>query len=191
MPGSQALLEQALPFWETALIEKGHRNNYPEKIELIDLPDPSKPGKWSDVNRQRIIRAKEEISRYAVIKNRIQNALKVTRRNEFSLALMNQLNELQVYPSRLLMLLEKFDRASSDPAKKDAKAAIEEYVRHFDDLRKNFEGVFSKTRILNNPDDYQLDQNVHHHLANGSNKSDWMYVYELEMNKKLNNWLTN
>ena len=29
------------------------------------------------------------------------------------------------------------------------------------------------------------------HLANGSNKSDWMHVYELAMNKKLNNWLTN
>ena len=36
----QDLLEQALVFWETALIEKGHRNNYPEKIDLIELPDP-------------------------------------------------------------------------------------------------------------------------------------------------------
>jgi hypothetical protein len=117
--------------------------------------------------------------------------MKVTRRNEFSLALMNQLNELQAYPSRLLLLLEKLDRASTDAAKKDAKAELTKYVSHFDEIRKDFEDVFSKTRILNNPGDYQLDQNVHEHLANGSNKSDWMYVYELEMNRKLNNWLTN
>ena len=187
----QDLMEQALAFWETALIEKGHRNNYPETIELIALPDPSNPGKWSEVNRQRISRAKEEMSRYEVIKNRIRNAVKVAKRNEFSLALMNQLNELQVYPSQLLLLLEKFDRASSDPAKKNAKDEVSNYVRRFDGLRKDFENTFSRTRMLNNPDDYLLDQNVHHHLANGSKKSDWMYVYELEMNKKLNNWLTN
>ena len=50
---------------------------------------------------------------------------------------------------------------------------------------------FQRRRILNNPDDYRLDQNVHHHLANASNKSDWMHVFELAMNKKINNWLTN
>jgi len=117
--------------------------------------------------------------------------MKVTRRNEYSLALLNQLNELQVYPSRLILLLEKFDKASTEASKKDAKTEITKYVKHFDELRKNFEDVFSKTRILNNPVDYQLDQNVHHHLANGSNKSDWMYVYELEMNRKLNDWFAN
>ena len=187
----QDLMEQALAFWETALIEKGHRNNYPEKIDLIDLPDPANPGKWSEVYRQRINRAKEETARYEVIRKRIQNAVKVTRRNEYSLDLMNQINDLQIYPSRLLLLLEKYDRTSTGSAKGNVKEEIRKYVRHFDELRRNFEDTFSKTRILNNPDDYLLDQNVHHHLANGSNRSDWMYVYELEMNRKLNNWLTN
>ena len=55
--------------------------------------------------------------------------------------------------------------------------------------KPHFENVFSMTRILNNPADYILDQNVHEHLANGSNRSDWMYVYELAMNSKINNWL--
>jgi hexosaminidase len=187
----QDLLEQALVFWETAVLEKGHRNNYPEKIELINLPDPGSGGKWSEVYAQRINRAKEERSRYELIKTRIQHAMKVSRRNEFSLALMNQINELQAYPSGLLLLMEKYDRASSGSAKQDLKEQIKNYVNHFDVLKKNFEDTFSKTRILNNPDDYLLDQNVHEHLANGSNKSDWMYIYELAMNKKLNNWLTN
>ena len=187
----QDLMEQALVFWETALIEKGHRNNYPEKIELIDLPNPASAGKWSEVYGKRINRAKEERSRYELIKNRIQHAMKVARRNEYSLALMNQINELQAYPSGLLLLLEKYDRASPASSKQEVKGQIKNYVNHFDELKKNFEDTFSKTRILNNPDDYLLDQNVHEHLANGSNKSDWMHIYELAMNKKLNNWLTN
>ena len=142
----QDLMEQALVFWETALIEKGHRNNYPEKIDLIALPDPGNIGKWSEVYGQRINRAREETSRYGLIKNRIQNAMKVARRNEYSLTLMNQINELQVYPSRLLLLLEKYDKASSPAAKKEIKEQIKNYVIQFDGIRKNFEDTFSKTQ---------------------------------------------
>ncbi len=42
------------------------------------------------------------------------------------------------------------------------------------------------TRILNNPADYIPDQNHHAHLANGTINNDWMYVYELAMNQKIN-----
>jgi len=56
-------------------------------------------------------------------------------------------------------------------------------------VRKNFENVYSMTRILNNPDDYVLDQNHHEHLANGTKNDDWMFVYELAMNKKIGEWL--
>ena len=116
--------------------------------------------------------------------------MKVARRNEYSLVLMSQINELQIYPSNLLLLLEKYDQASSG-VKQDITEQIKNYTNHFNELRKNFEDVFSMTRILNNPADYMLDQNVHEHLANGSNSSDWMYIYELAMNSKINNWLAN
>ena len=43
--------------------------------------------------------------------------------------------------------------------------------------------------LLINPPDYVTDQNQHHHLANGTNNSDWMFVYELAMNKKITGWL--
>jgi hypothetical protein len=36
------------------------------------------------------------------------------------------------------------------------------------------------------------NQNQHRNtLANGTNNSDWMYFYELAMNKKINDWLAN
>jgi hexosaminidase len=34
-----------------------------------------------------------------------------------------------------------------------------------------------------------LDQNHHEHLANGTKNDDWMFVYELAMNKKIGEWL--
>jgi hypothetical protein len=61
---------------------------------------------------------------------------------------------------------------------------------YFEQLRKNFEDVFSKTRILNNPAGYLHDQNQHGHLANGTINNDWMFVYELAMNARLKKWLT-
>ncbi len=98
-------LEKALGFWETALIEKGHRTNYPQHIDLIGLPDPAKPGLWASKYHERISRAKEEVANYDRIKQRIERAEKLARRNSYSLALMHEINQLQIYPSRLLLLL--------------------------------------------------------------------------------------
>jgi hypothetical protein len=82
------------------------------------------------------------------------------------------------------LLLEKFDKASS-ASKPIAKQAIRRYVDSFSTIRQNFETVFSETRFLTNPADYTLDQNHNKHLANGTVNSDWMYLYELPMNKKI------
>ena len=54
-----------------------------------------------------------------------------------------------------------------------------------DELRKRLETVYAETRILGNPEGYQLDSNYHKHLANGTNNTDWMFRYELAMNEKI------
>jgi hypothetical protein len=86
---------------------------------------------------------------------------------------------------RRYLMLEKYDNASDKLAVKDD---IKRYVTNFNTLRNNYEEVFSKTRIMANPAEYILDENQHRHLANGTNNSDWMYVYELAMNSKINDW---
>ena len=45
----QDLLEQSMTFWETALIDKGSRENYPLHIDPLDLPDADAPGRWSKI----------------------------------------------------------------------------------------------------------------------------------------------
>lgn len=182
----QDSLEKALVFWETALIDKGHRNNYPRTIDLIELPAQKNSG-WNEKYKEKVTRAKEEVLRYQEIKSRLAKATALTRRNAYSLAIMNAINELQIYPSRLLLFFEKYDNASSEADKRAAKENIKKYVNNFGQIRNNYEQVFSKTRIMANPPDYIPDQNHHDHLANGNN-SDWMYVYELAMNSKIKDW---
>jgi hypothetical protein len=183
----QDLMEQALSFWDKALTNKGNRNSYPTKMDLIDLPDHAKPGEWTKKYSQKISGAKEEIARYAVIKSRITKAQQLARRNEYSLALMKQMNELQVYPSRLIILLAEYDKETSPEGRQKAQKMVQEHVAGFEKIRKNYDEVFFKTR-LPNPPDYQLDSNGHHHLAAGSVNSDWMHVMELGINAKVNGW---
>ncbi len=182
-------LEKALEFWETALISKGERDTYPRSIDLTALPDATQPGKWNVDFKVKLDRAREEIKRYQLIRDQLNRAIQLARRNTYTLSLLYQINELQSYPAKLLLLLEKYDEASSMSNRKSAKKELKKFATDFGEIRKNYENVFSKTRILANPDNYIPDQNQHHHLANGTNNDDWMFVYELSMNKKINDWL--
>lgn len=177
----QDQLEQALNFWDIALLNKGRRTHYFMNTEMISLPDQNKPGEWSEKYKERIAKAKFETERYLQIKEKIAKASKLARRNFYSLSLMNQINELQIYPSRLLLLLDQYDK-SSGAAKIKAKTTLLTYVDSFDTIRKAYEDVFSETRFLKNPDGYILDQNLDFMLANGTNNSDWMHLYELKLN---------
>ena len=184
----QNTLEKALVFWETAFLEKGHRYNYPDSIFLITLPDASEAGTWNRKYAARIVTAKEEAARYEDIRTIIVKAKRLARRNDYSLHLFGQINELQVYPSRLLLKIAAYDSSSSASLKKTIRKEIDEMVKNFALTRKAFEDVYAATRFISNPPGYVMDQNGHHHLANGTFNSDWMYVYELAMNKKLAGW---
>ena len=181
-------LEKALPFWETSLVNKSRRSSYPQNIDLIDLPNPLKSGEWSETNKQRIEQANFEILRYKNIMQKIDYCFKNAMRNRYSLSVMKQINELQIYPSKLLLLLDRYDKETNLSDKENIRKEVQQYITcGFKVLRQQFEEVYSETRFLKNPDDYKLDQI--HHLANGTNNSDWMFVFELAMNEKIKKWL--
>jgi hypothetical protein len=181
----QDLLEQSMTFWETALINKGSRENYPQAIDELDLPDAKDAGTWSQKNVKKLAEARKEITRYNEVKQKIAASIKAASRNKYSLEIFNALNELQIYPSKLLLKLEQYDKAKSPSAKKQAAQDVKDFAESFGDIRKSYEDVATRTRVLQNPPDYLADQNHHHHLANGTNNSDWMYVYELALNKTI------
>lgn len=185
----QDLLEEALNFWDTAFMVSSHRRHYPYNLKLIELPNKDRVGEWSKKNAKRIERAAMEAERYPTIKNLIVDNRRLATKNFFSLQLLNQINELQVYSSKLLLLLNKYDLTGL-PAEKDKyKQLIQQLINAFPEYRKNYEIVFSKTRFLANPPGYILDQNNDPMLANGTNNSDWMYVVELQMNNLVTQWI--
>jgi hypothetical protein len=179
------VLERGADFWETALINSGDRYNYPKKIDTLDLPDPNSSGGWSSKEAKRLTDARTEIKRYDSVKQMIDRAMSVAKRNQYALQLFGSINELEMYPAQLLLLIEKYDLAKDPQQKEKAKKAIGDYAAGFDNIRKKYESIFKRSRVLHNPSDYLPDQNHHAHLANGTNTSDWMYVYELAMNEKI------
>jgi len=185
----QDLLEDVLPFWETAFLQEGDRNNYHKDFKLIETPDPQTPGTWIAKYKTKLQQAAKTLKEYNVISYKIKNAMQLARRNKYALEILKEVNELQVYPAKLLLLLEEYDRS---PVKNKARAIqqITDLMESFKILRMEFEKTYGQTRIMGNPEGYQLDSNFHEHLANGTNNTDWMFLYELPVNKQIDEWLT-
>lgn len=184
----QDMLEQAMPFWEKALIAKGDRENYHKTFELIALPDPEKTGAWSAANKEKLEGARNAVTQYNDIRDRLKKTMTVSRRNQYTIDVMSQINELQVYSAKLILLLGEYDKADKQN-KKIVVEKIAAFVKEFKMIRTRMEKVYANTRILGNPEGYQLDSNFHDHLANGTTNTDWMFMYELPMNEKIVQWL--
>lgn len=184
----QDLLEEATPFWETAFLQQGDRENYHKNFTLIDLPNFEKQGGWSKVYSDKLSKATSATTKHKAIAEQIKKARELTSRNQYSLSLFAVINELETYTANLLLLLQAYDEAPGE-IKNNKTELIKKLVAQFPDIRNRFEEAYSKTRIMGNPEGYQLDSNFHEHLANGTNSTDWMFRYELAMNLKINDWL--
>ena len=56
-------------------------------------------------------------------------------------------------------------------------------------VKDRFEETYSKTRIINKPQNYILDQDHHNHLANQMLSFNWQFTAELMMFEKISNQL--
>ena len=98
--------------------------------------------------------------------------------NLYLLEIYSQVNELTKFSSNAILKLEKVDLDS------DLKH-IEDIENEFNIMRNKFENIYSKTRILNKPKDYVLDQDHHHHPANQTLNFDWQFLSEIMLLKKI------
>jgi len=185
----QNILENAVSIWDTAFIVHGDRENYHKSFQLVDLPDKLKNGQWSLLYKDRLAQAEKAVSMYNTIKQRIAESLILARRNRYNLEVLEEINELQAYSSKLLLLLKQYDDATSLASKKLLLRRIDDYENQFPVIRSHLEKVFAVTRIMDRPAGYKLDSNLHAHLASSTYNTDWMYWYELAMNKKVSEWI--
>jgi len=182
-------LEKSAAFYKNALINGNKRNylkNHKDPIEelIIDLPVQNKPGEWSGKHRKRLEQAASVSESCARIALRIDTMKSMAVRNTYSLEVYDQVNELTGFVSKILLALQSYDLAHEDQ-KQNLLKKIRRLPEEFKILRKEFERVYSKSRVLDKPDGYFLDQDHHVHLANQTISFDWQFLAEILFLKKL------
>jgi IS30 family transposase len=168
--------------WRPGLSKKGN----PIETDIIDLPDSNNKGDWSIEYSIKIENAKESLLISKEVEETINNLLNNNSKNKYTLAIYNQVNELVKFSAKAILILEKLDISQGLDQKKSLEE-IKSLQNKFDSLRINFEKIYSKTRILNKPEDYILDQDHHSHPANQTINFDWQFLSEILFLKKLKN----
>lgn len=187
-------LEEAAFFFDKALVVKGRRNpswQVPRDFELIDLPNKDSLGDWSHKYKGKLDTAHIEAKRMIDIKKGLKEAKIYATGNRYTLNIYEQTANLFDYPVQLLLTLAKFDKADNASDRKNTLIELEALCDNFNTMRTNLERVYSETRFMQNPEGYIADHNHHSHLSALTNNSDWMYLYEIPMVKKIREWIEN
>lgn len=185
------LLEQPVAYWNNALLEEGadrrrlrHMEN-PTGEAVIALPDPQHQGNWSTRYGERLERAAVMLELHDTIDSRLRSLQSEAIRNGYRLEVYDMVNRMTGYTPALLLALKAYDDADQGEAKSEALERVEQLYREFFPLRARLEKVYGQTRVLNKPDDYILDQDHHHHLANQTRSFDWQFTSELLFLEKI------
>ena len=161
---------------------------FPNEI-IIDLPNPDKPG-WSEKYNDKLEKAYNAKLICDSVADKISLLKQKANRNIYTLEVYEQVNNLVSFTSNALLSLKEYDTAQSDAEQKAALNKIKQLSKKFDTVRSEFEEVYSKTRNLNKPDDYILDQfHPHVHLASQTISFDWQFYAEMLLLENVNNWL--
>jgi len=177
-------LEGPVAFWKNALLESGDRNRLksmknPMQEAVISLPDASAPGKWTETNHERLTQARENQVKVDSVLAKIASSKQKALRNTYTLDVYEQVAKATQFTNKSLLLLAEWDTAKSDEERQHAKDKLLKLEEEWKTQLKELEGVYSKTRVLDKPDDYVLDQDHHIHLANQAIKfSDWQFYAE-------------
>ncbi|MDY7394236.1 glycoside hydrolase family 20 zincin-like fold domain-containing protein [Aureibaculum sp. 2210JD6-5] len=183
-------LEKPVAFWKNALLN-GNRRNYLKSNksaiseDVIDLPDPTKKGAWSDTHKVRLDKVQKMLTINDSVSSKITALKSKANRNTYTLEVYEQVNKLTTYTSKALLALKAYDNSQNKDQELEAVQNLKQLKEEFTNLRSEFERVYGKTRILKKPDNYILDQDHHVHLANQSISFDWQFYAELLFLQKL------
>ncbi|MAV79074.1 MAG: glycoside hydrolase family 20 [Flavobacteriaceae bacterium] len=187
-------LEKPVGQWKNILL-KGNKRNYQKEMDqveedaLISLPKSDAPGQWSIDNRKRLELAEKMIQSSRKIAEKIDQIQKLTKRNSFALEVYQRVNEIVQLTPKILLALKRFDEATTEEERFKEKKSIDQLQKDFDELRSAVEKTYAKTRLINKPKDYILDQDHHHHLANQSLNFDWQFGAEMRIFERINSEL--
>jgi len=179
-------LEKPVSLWLNMLLNEKVRRAEISKEEnpletfIIDLPDIENKGMWSEKYLNKIKNAKASLLISKEIEETINTIIAKSPKNKFTLEVYQQVNELVKFSSNIIIELEKLDLSEETELNE-----ILTFKNKFNTLRKKFEEVYSKTRILEKPNSYILDQDHHNHPANQSKNFDWQFFSEIYLLEKI------
>lgn len=183
-------LEKPVAFWKNALL-KGNKRNYlltmenPLEDGVIDLPFKTEKGAWTKKYQTRLTEAELVLQTVDSVSVKIELAKSKAVRNSYTLEVYEQVNTISGFTPKLLLALKAYDDATNSNEKLEVIDRLKNLQKDFKIARENLEGVYAKTRILNKPENYILDQDHHHHLANQSLNFDWQFQTEMKFFEKL------
>ena len=189
-------LEKPVSLWLNMLLEEKVRRAAISKEEnpletfIIDLPDLENKGMWSKKYFNKIKNAKASLLISKEVEETIDKLMENDPKNKYTLEVYKQVNELVKFSSNIIITLEKLDLSAEIDYEKTAFNEIRNFENKFNSLRINFEEVYSKTRILNKPENYILDQDHHNHPANQTINFDWQFLSEKYFLKKIKNYIS-
>lgn len=179
-------LEKPVSLWLNMLLNEKVRRAEISKEEkpletfIIDLPDLENKGMWSEKYFNNIKNAKASLLISKEIEETINKIIAKDPKNKFTLEVYKQVNELVKFSSNIIIELEKLDLSEETELNE-----ILSFKNKFNTLRKKFEEVYSKTRILEKPNSYILDQDHHNHPANQTKNFDWQFFSEIYLLEKI------
>ncbi len=186
-------LDQPVALWTNLLVEEGiHRNSLyqrdnPIEKAIITLPDYEQTGKWSEKYTSLLSALKLQYEQLKTAQEKQERLYQETQKSNYNLEVYSQIVKLVGYNFRLMQALNDFDLADTDEEKNKQLLALQKYPAEFEDIRAEFETVYSQTRRLEKPENYILDQDHHRHPANQTRNFDWQFSAELLLLEKLEN----
>ncbi len=183
-------LEAPVAHWRNMLLDGFNRNkirrsNQPSEDLLIELPNKENMGKWSEKYKDLLNEAQLNLMTCDSIDLKIKYMKGQAKRNNFTLEVYEQVNNLVRYSNALLISLKNYDEAKNKEQASLYLDKLKQLVEEFGSIRNELEKTYAKTRILTKSKDYILDQDHHNHLANQSRSFDWQFQVEILMLDKI------
>ena len=184
------LLESPVADWKNLLLDQKDRNRlkrFPEQIDetLILFPDSNSPGDWTQSNVEKIALAKKNFEKVEEVLAKIQSAKQKASRNTYALEVFEQVAQSIQFSNRAILALAELDDPSGEKQNM-AKSKLAGMNAEWASIVSNLEKVYGKTRVLNKPPNYLLDQDHHIHLANQAREfANWQFFVEQLFLQKL------
>ncbi len=185
-------LEESVGWWNNALLKSGSRETLrtmedPIHDAVIDLPLSGKKEEWLEKYSEKLQDAALSTRYCNQVAETLDTMKTLASRNLYRLEVYEQVNNLVRFSGKAMMDLQSYAIAQPGREEEEALARLQLLTQEFVSLRAELEEVYSRTRILNKPEGYILDQDHHHHLANQSINFDWQFWCELYFLEKLEN----